>query len=94
MAGQLAWSQLIAAPPALVVTIGGSGTDAYDFLDSLTEAQRTFDGVADTKALWAVRVDFDAPGASEGSLFPSTGGTASAWVASAEAFKRVKALRF
>lgn len=96
MAGTLAWAQLIAAPPALVVTIDDD--DSYEFLAGL--AQNTdgyadgFNKVADAKALWAAQVDFDAPGATEGSVFPSTSGSAVAWVCSAEAFKRLKALRF
>ena len=91
MAGRLTWSQLIAAPPALIVT----GTaPVFDWLSSLSEAAMTFDGVADTKALWAVQVDFDAPGGSEGSVYPGMGGTASAWVTSAEVYKRVRAHRF
>ena len=95
MAGKLVWSQLIAAPPALVVTIS---QDAHVFLDGLDSSPDNpdvqFNKVADTKALWAVQVDFDPSGGIEGSIFPATGGTASAWVVSAEAYKRLKAIRF
>lgn len=95
MAGKLAWSQLIAAPPALVVTIS---QDAHNFLDSFDsdpdQPGSQFNEVADTKALWAVQVDFDPPGGIEGSVFPATGGTAVAWIVSAEAYKRLKAIRF
>lgn len=90
MAGKVAYAQLIAAPPALVVTVTA---DAFDFLNELPEPN--FTNTADAKTLWATRsVAYNPSGASEGSVFPSTGGTATAWVVSAEAFKRLKAQRF
>ena len=86
MAGKLSRARLIAAPPAIVTTIAA---DVFNFLKTLPVAD--FQNAADTKALWAVEVNDTGE---EGSLYPSTGGTAATWVVSAEAFKRIKASRF
>ena len=82
--------------PYVVVTID---VDAYDFLDRLPRADLA--KVPAERALWAVKAHgaggsalATSRGAHEGSVFPSTGGTASTWIVSAEAYKYLKAHRF
>lgn len=89
MPSQRALARLIAAPPSLVVTIAAN---AYDFLKTLPAAN--LNNTADTKALWAVETGGSAFGISPGSVFPSQGGTASTWIVSAEAAKRLLSVRF
>ena len=85
MPGKYSLSRLIAAPPAIVQTISA---DAFNFLNTLPVPD--FSNTADVKALWAAAANDQF----EGSVFPSTGGTASTWIVSAETYKRLKAFRF
>jgi hypothetical protein len=69
----------------LVVSVSG---EAFEFLSTLDGDFNT--DTPDAKVLWAVQVVFDAPGAIEGSVFPSTLGSATAWVCSSETYRRLK----
>ena len=86
MAGKLSRSRLIPAPPAIVTTITAA---AFDYLNTLATAD--FVNTSDPEALWAVAANDTGE---EGSVYPSTGGTAATWIVSSMVFRRLRALRF
>ena len=92
----VALAQQIPDPRPYVV--GTIDADAFDFLATLPVADLS--RVQPEKALWAVQADglggsslATTRGAHEGSVFPSTGGTASTWICSSEAYRYLKAFR-